>query len=286
VRITALERALGAPVVLRGRDGLHLTPLGEDLVPLVEAVQRAAQDVERRAGQGQARVRLAMPSGFTALFTANLGRLKADYPQLTLELSSGAAPVDLTKGDADLAIRSGPAIDQDLIARPLGASGWSLYASPAYLRRHPAPADLDDLRGHDLIGYDPALAASPAAKWIEQRLPGATLALRSREMADMLAGAASGVGLAALPCLIGDQDARLVRITPAVLATRPLSLVYLRESRVAPAVQAVIRFVMSVILENAALIEGTSGGTRQAAGGILLASPASADNANPPGESP
>lgn len=257
-RLSALERALGAPVVIRGPDGLHLTPLGESLVPLVEEVERAVLSAHGCATQRQARVRLAMPTGFTKLFTTNLAQLRAAYPQLTLELLTGAKVIDLHRGEADLAIRSGPVLDQDLIARPLGESGWSLYASPAYLARHSTPADPDDLSGHEIIGYDLTLSEVPAAKWIEQRMRGATLALRSREMTDMLTAALSGAGLAVLPCLIGDDESGLVRVTPLVLATRLLSLVYPREARLAQPVQAVIRFVVDVMRENAARIAGTT----------------------------
>lgn len=82
---------------------------------------------------------------------------------MTLELLTGAKVIDLKMEEADLAIRSGPVLDQDLIARPLGESGWSLYASPVYLARRPAPVDPDDLSRHDIIGYDLTLSAVPAA---------------------------------------------------------------------------------------------------------------------------
>jgi DNA-binding transcriptional LysR family regulator len=221
-RLDSLEKAFGMPLVIRAPDGLHLTP-----------------------------------TGFTRLFTTHLPRLRADHPRLHLELITGVQVLNLRHGDAELAIRSGPMTDPDLVARPLGHSGWSLYASPAYLARHPAPEDVDDLRGHELIGYDPALAGVPAAQWIEQRLPGASLALRSREMTDMLAAAVGGAGLALLPCLIGDEEPGMRRLTPAVLATRELWLVYPREARLAEPVQAVIRFVLEVMRSNAPRIAGS-----------------------------
>src|SRR5262245_65056087 len=40
-RLSALEQALGAPLVLRGREGLQLTQIGGQLVPLVAAVERS-----------------------------------------------------------------------------------------------------------------------------------------------------------------------------------------------------------------------------------------------------
>lgn len=255
-RLSALERSLGTPLVIRAPDGLHLTPLGENLVPLVEQVERAVLAVCEQARQQKSRVRLATPTGFTKLFTANLAQLQAACPGLSLELLSSSRPVDLKKGEAELAIRSGPVVDETLVARKLCETGWSLYASPAYLSRRPAPADLNDLSGHDVIGYDPSLVGVPAAKWIEARTQGANVVLRSREMNDMLAAALGGAGLAVLPCLLADEEDGLVRLTPAVLATREVSLVYQREIRLAAPVQAVIRFVVQVIHENATRISG------------------------------
>lgn len=80
--------------------------------------------------------------------------------------------------------------------------------------------------------------------------------LRSREMNDMLAVALGSAGPAVLPCLLGDEEAGLVRLTPAVLATREVSLVYQREVGLAAPVQAVIRFVVQVMQENADRISG------------------------------
>ena len=142
------------------------------------------------------------------------------------------------------------------MVRKLCDSGFSLYASDAYLSRHPAPADLDDLGGHELIGFDPGLAALPAAQWIERRAARGAVVLRSREITDMVQAALAGLGIAALPCALGDTEPALRRLTPLVIATRPLSLVYRREARLSSEVRAVIRFVVDVVGENAPLIGG------------------------------
>jgi DNA-binding transcriptional LysR family regulator len=76
-------------------------------------------------------------------------------------------------------------------------------------------------------------------------------------MTDMLAAAVGGAGLALLPCLIGDEEPGMRRLTPAVLATRELWLVYPREARLAEPVQAVIRFVLEVMRSNAPRIAGS-----------------------------
>jgi DNA-binding transcriptional LysR family regulator len=258
-RLLALERALGAPLFIRKPDGLQPTPLGARMAPLVEQVASAVHGVQHLATQQKARVRLAVPTGFTALFTAALARLRDAHPDITLEMLSGSRLVDLGKGEAELAIRSGPIDDEELVARRVGVAGWSLYASPAYLARRPGPVEVDDLSGHHLIGYDASLAALPATQWIERHAPPATIVLRSREMTDMLAATVSGAGIAALSCLVGDAEPALVRLTPRVIASRGLSLVYRREMRLAGPVRAVIRFVVEVMRENADRVAGVRG---------------------------
>jgi len=256
-RLAALERALGAALVLRGPDGLRLTPLGERLLPIAEQIERTVHSLRDLAEQGVSRVRLAVPSGFARLFAAGLATLRAQHPDLMLEIVSGARIVDLEQSEADLAVRSAPVDGGDLIARRLCTSGWSLYAAPAYLERRAAPASLDDLSGHDLIGFHSSLSQLPAAQWLDERASPASVVLRSREMTDMVAAASSGLGLAVLPCVLADAEPGLVRLTPEVLATRALSLVYRREMRLSTAVSAVIDFVFDIIRANAALIEGT-----------------------------
>ena len=201
-RLTALERALGAQLFIRGPDGLRLTPLAERVLPLVEDVERAVRAVQERVASDKMRVRLAVPSGFTPLITARLAELHQDHPDVTLELLSGSRPVDLKKGEAELALRIGPVTDQDLVAQNMGEVGLSLYAADAYLARRPAPIDPRQLAGHEIIGYDQSLAALPGAKWLDTHGAQASVVLRCREMTDMLAAASTGLGLAVLPCML------------------------------------------------------------------------------------
>jgi DNA-binding transcriptional LysR family regulator len=255
-RLTALERTLGAPLFLRRRDGLTLTRLGASLLPLAERVGEAVAAFSGEVTQQKPRVRLALPSGFTTVFTPRLAELRRRAPDLALELVSGARPVDLSKGEADLAVRHGPIDDSELVVKSLGTSGWSLYGAKAYLARHGAPTSVEDLSGHEVIGYDTSLAAIPAARWVEEHAAQATIVMRSREMTDMLAAAVSGVGLAVLPCMLGDAEPKLRRLTPRVVATRALWLVYRHELRNSEHIRAVARFVTETLKGHATRISG------------------------------
>lgn len=256
-RLTALERAFGAPVFIRSREGLRLTPLGEQARPLIEEVERAVSAVQAFVAADKTRVRLAVPSGFSALITQHLPRLAGSAPNVVLELQSGSRAVELRKGEAELALRVGPIDDDGLVAQYMGEVGWSLYAADSYLARRPAPLDPRDLAGHDVIGYDKALADVPGARWLEEHGAQARIVLRSRELTDMLASACAGLGLAVLPCILADAQPQLTRLTEEVLGERRLSLVYRRELlRVAP-VRCVAEFVATLMHECAAIVHGT-----------------------------
>jgi DNA-binding transcriptional LysR family regulator len=253
--LTALEQALGAPVVLRNPDGLQLTPLGERLFPLVVEIERGVVAIQDVVDHGQVRVRLAVPSGMTQLFTAALARLRVEHPHVALEIVSGARPVDLHKGEADVALRSGVVTDPELVARKLCDAAWALFASEHYLARNPPPVDPNDLASHDVIAFDPSMASAPIARWMEERAGRATVVLRSREMTDVLAAARSGLGLAVLPCSLGDAEPGLVRVSD-VLGSNPMSLVYRRESRHSASHRAVLDFALEVMAEHGELLAG------------------------------
>lgn len=243
-RLRALEQAFGGPLVLRGPDGLRLTPLGERLRPPAERVDSAMVQLLATATSDQTRVRLALPSGFAELFTTRLPSLHESMPTVVLEIVSGARDVDLMRNEADLAVRGGPITDPELVARRVAEVGWSLYAASEYLEAHPLE-NPTDLRSHRVIGYDSTLSESPPAKWIEAHAQ--QIVLRSREMSDMASAAVTGAGIALLPCHIGGAAAGLVRLTSEVLVTRDLWLVYRRESRLSLAVQQVIQFTIDTM---------------------------------------
>ena len=255
-RLTAVERDLGVALVLRGPDGLTLTPIGERIAPLVGEMERTAIAIRELVAAQRDLVRIAMPSGFTSLFTEDFARLRMERPELMLETLVGGRLVDLKRGEADLAIRIGPITDEDLVARSLGEVAWSLYASKAYVARHPQPVDPDDLTGHHLIAYGTDLASLPAARWVEEHAVGATIVLRSNELTTMFAAMKAGSGLAVLPCFLGDGKPGVLRLTPKILATRSVSLVYRRESRLAEPVRAAIQFIVDAMGKHADRISG------------------------------
>lgn len=255
-RLSALEHALGAALVLRGPGGLTLTPLGERIAPLVQEVERAVLAARAAAASQRGRVRLSVPQALTGLFTQALAQLRLDHPEISLEIISDNRPPDLKRGEVDVAVLVRTVIDEDLVRRSLGEVGWSLYAAEAYLARRPTPVDPNDLSGHEIVALNTESTAAPAAKWLAEHVANATIVSRSNASASLVAAAVAGAGLALLPCFLAEAEPALKRLTPDVLTKHPVSLVYSREVRLAEPVRVVIRFVVDVMRKHADRISG------------------------------
>ncbi len=256
-RLSALERELGAPLVLRGPEGLTLTPLGERIAPLVLEVERAVSAARAAVKAECERVRLSVPQALTALFTQDLAQLRCDHPEVSLELCSDNRPPDLKRGEADLAVLVRAVVDEDLVRRSLGDVGWSLYATDVYLARHPGSVDPDDLSGHEIVALKADATSAPAAKWLAEHAAKATVVSRSNASASLVAAAVAGAGLALLPCFLAEAEPTLKRLTPDVLIKHSVSLVYRREVRLVEPVRVVIRFVIDVMRKHADFMKGT-----------------------------
>ena len=255
-RLTALERALGAPLVLRGPDGLTLTPLGERIAPLVQEVERAVSATRAAVKAERSRVRLSVPQALTTIFTQALPQLRLDHPDISLELISNNRAPDLKRGEVDVAVLVRAVVDADLVRRSLGEVGWSLYAADSYLARRPGPVDPNDLSGHEIVALNTDSMLAPAAKWLSEHAGNATVVSRSNASAALVAAAVAGAGLALLPCFLADAEPALRRLTPEVLTKHSVSLAYRREARIAEPVRLVIRFVIDVMRKNAERIKG------------------------------
>jgi len=257
-RLSVLERAFGAPLVLRGPEGLTLTPLGQRIAPLVLEVERAVSAARAAVKAECARVRLSVPQALTALFTQGLAQLRRDQPEISLEIISDNRPPDLKRGEVDLAVLVRTVIDVDLVRRSLGDIGWSLYATDAYLARHPGPVDPNDLTGHEIVALKAESTSAPAAKWLAEHAANATVVSRSNASASLVAAAVAGAGLALLPCFLAEAEPTLKRLTRDVLIKHSVSLAYRREVRLAEPVRVAIRFVIDLMRKHAEELGGTA----------------------------
>jgi DNA-binding transcriptional LysR family regulator len=185
-----------------------MRPFAEKMATDAAAVEQAARSVERSA---TGVVRVAMTEAIAMLLVErDLLSLREHYPDVQIQISTKNQPVDLQRGEADLAVRISPLRHASLQARCIARLPIGLFAAPAYLTRRgrPTPARLS---GHDVIVPGGDLARLPEARWLAARR-GVRVAFSSNSVPALVAAAARGAGIVPLTAVLGDLDTRLERL--------------------------------------------------------------------------
>jgi DNA-binding transcriptional LysR family regulator len=215
-RLAELERRLGRQLVKRHPTGYRLTELGEQMLPYAERVEQAVLAFEqqfetsKRDYVGVIRVTCPEPIVYRITQSSLLDRFHARYPGLRVEFVMSDKYLDITKGEADVALRSGDTDDGVLIGRKIADSIWAVYASRKYIERHGKPERVEDLGQHALVGFDETMTNHRAAKWLRQVAPDARIVARNNSVLGLLYAVKSGIGIAPLPTALGDGEKDLV----------------------------------------------------------------------------
>jgi DNA-binding transcriptional LysR family regulator len=167
-RLAALEERLGRRLIERHLTGYRLTEFGHDLLPYAERVEEAVAAFERRSSAsgthlvGKIRLTCAPTVGERLKRTSLIETFETLYPGLQVELVMGDRFFDLSKGEADIAIRSrgGEPEDPSLFGRKLVDLTWALYGSCSYVDRYGQPRHVEDITGHRVIKCTGPLAVN------------------------------------------------------------------------------------------------------------------------------
>lgn len=249
-RLAELERRIGRPLVSRQTTGYRLTEFGERLLPYAERVEAAVDDLEQQVN-GAARdltgvIRVTCPEPIVYRMTQSklIDRFHARHPRLRVEFVTSDRYLDLSKGEADVAFRSGDT-DDELVGRKIADSLWAVYASHGYIERHGKPERVEELSRHLLVGFDESLSNHRATKWLKEVAPGATMSARNNSVLGLVYAVKSGVGLGPLPTALGDAEQDLVCVLgPIPALTRSWRLLTHTDLRRAPRVSAFFDFII------------------------------------------
>ena len=158
-QVAALEEELGVTLFERVGRSLSLTQSGLELLDHFRVMGDAASRISLTAsGQSQAiegHVSItATPVLATYHLPAILKRLRDEAPGIVIEIIASNEVRDLTRREADIAIRHARPKQPDLIAKLIGETSAHLYASKEYLDKHGRPESPDDLVDADFIGFE------------------------------------------------------------------------------------------------------------------------------------
>lgn len=156
-QVSALEAHLGVTLFERAGRALVMTAAGHDLLEHVQAMGDAASRISiAAAGQSQdvvGRVTITASELVAAAFLPPvMHKLRTEAPGIQVEIVVSDKIEDLTRRDADIAIRHVRPDQPDLIARHLADATAGFYASKNYLEVHGRPKDAADLSNHVFVG--------------------------------------------------------------------------------------------------------------------------------------
>jgi DNA-binding transcriptional LysR family regulator len=258
-RLDAIERRTGARLFERFRDGYAPTAAGDAMATVAARLAEEVLALERRlAGQD------LRPSGSVRLTTTDtlalavvmphLAAFQEAYPEIRLELAITNVVADLTRRDADVALRPTPDPPATLMGRRLAGIAYAIYGAPEYLSRHRGR----EWSSHDWIGREDALGSTVAARWMRENVPEERIACRLDAVSVMREAARAGMGLVVLPCYFGDGAPGLRRAQerPLADARSALWLLTHRDLRHTARIRALMDFLASRLTAERPRIEG------------------------------
>ena len=204
--VRRLEAALGQPLFEKSRAGYLPTSLAQTLSEQAERAEQALEAARIGVEQGgevvSGTVRLTCSdSVLQVLLLPALARFMPAYPALNLDLSTSNDFANLSRRDADIALRLTRSPPEHLVGRHLGGVVYRVCGSPVFL----SGANLDDLASLTWIAPDDFLPDHPTVAWRRQHLPAVMPAYRCNSMLSVAELARAGLGVAALPdFLIGE----------------------------------------------------------------------------------
>lgn len=254
--IDALESALGLKLFQRNKKGLSLTQEGTRVLEQSELMQSGVHNIQRMVGgdyqQLRGSVRLALPEGLcNEILIPRLEGFYRHYPNLRLILNVSSRTANLTRGEADIAIRLFRPKETDLVTRQLTDMATGLYAGHKYLQTHEPPVTLPDLIQHRIIGYGDELAGLPENKWLLNHVPKDEWALQSDSTSSRLRATVCGLGISIQPCMFADANPDLIQVLDHVsLPAHKVWITYHRDLRAILRIRVTVDFLIALFADK------------------------------------
>lgn len=243
-RLAALERSVGERLFARTREGLRPTAGGERMRPHAERMEADAASLENAAKAGGRRaegiVRVATTEALSSLLVRQgLLGVSDEHPDLTIELLADNKSVNLSRGEADVALRLARVGQQALRVRCVARIAIGLFASSSYLRGRGRVRARGSLAGHDVLLPTGELSGLPEVRWLAAQA-GVRVVFRSNSMPALLSAACAGHGIVPIGTPWGDGQPELERLRVLDhVPRRPIWLVSSADALARPAVRLV-----------------------------------------------
>ncbi|MBL4666096.1 MAG: LysR family transcriptional regulator [Sneathiella sp.] len=253
-RIAGMEEQLGARLFERFPTGYQITSTGEEILVLAEEMEANAIAVERQVfGRDTAltgSLRVTLPQLLaTHLLMPDFAEFSKLYPGIDLEIIASTDPFNLTKRQADIALRVAYTTPpENLVGRKLSSIVRTVYASKKYEKDQQLNHLPWIIKEED--GSPPTWALSE-----QDRKNQKTMIIN--DPFTQVAATRAGLGRCAHFCFMGDPDPELYRVTPDTIHHYgDLWILTHGDLRRVPRVNAFMKFMTDAVLKNQRALEG------------------------------
>ena len=252
--VARLEDELGIKLFHRTTRSVGLTTEGREFVdgvrPLLEDLDALTAHLIDSAGAPRGLLRISAPETFGRSVVAPLiARYRAQFPEVTVDLSLDDRNVDLAEERIDVAIRTGTLPDHaNLVARRLLLDPLVVCAAPAYLERSGVPASPEALSAHACISYQNAhTGAAMPWRFLGNERTAVMSVITVNDVSAVTRLAVAGAGIAQLPRYLALPFLETGRLAEVLGDVRPegvpYSAVYLDRRFVSPRVRSWVDFL-------------------------------------------
>jgi DNA-binding transcriptional LysR family regulator len=216
-RLGQIEQQLGSRLFERGRAGYALTACGEQMVELAERMGEDILTFERRVtGQdlrpsGELRVTTTDTILLHLLSDILIGFRRA-YPEIVLDVVVSNQRLNLSKRDADVAVRATYHNPEPLGGRNVARIAWAIFG-PHALAGKPFNAAIDGQR-HDWVAFVDPSSIAKAVKWLKEHVDEKRIVYKVNTVMGLAEAAAGGLGMVILPCYVGAAVPGLAQLSP------------------------------------------------------------------------
>ncbi len=250
-RIIAIETELGSRLFDRTSDGFFGTHTGAIAIAHAEAIEiktlALAQSIEGSDIRVEGPVRITTLDGLIDRFIIpRLPRLLERHPGLELSFTSDIRILDLSRREADIAIRPARPSHPDAVGRQIGIWATGVYAAKAFVCAGEPP----------VIGLPHALDATAFAVQFAELFPHNRIIARGNTEGHVHSLVRAGLGIGLVDCFAGDADPALRRHAPEPVMVSEMWAIAHVEMWHAPRVRAVVDFLSEICAAEADLLAG------------------------------
>lgn len=212
-RIRAFEDSHGLQLFERLRTGYVLTDEGHELLSAARSLENTLASLEMKLAGKEEKlegvVRVTMTDTlFTAAAAPHIASFQKMHPDISIELSLTVNRLNLTKRDADVAIRAAISKPEQLVGEIVSDLGFGAYCTSHYCEQN----QRRPLQAQTWLAPDEMMSAAPSAQWMQRNLKNPKIAFTADSFPALKEMAKSDLGIAILPCCMVCPSSGLMRI--------------------------------------------------------------------------